>query len=926
MATTRTGESAFLRDVLESLETGLVVVDGSGTIVFSNTAAGEFVGRSPAGLSDRSVEELFASPGRDVLPMLREAARTEGGFVDEQPPPQLINADGQGVPVDIEVGTTDYGGEQHFTLLLSDPTRAPQSQALAGPEGVLRGAFEESNDGLVVIDPDADRILDCNGRACGLLGRDRDELLTARPTEVLPYTPAALVDFAENGRQVSGELDCCTDEDGQPTVEITLSLLSVGQRRYVLVHLRDITERRTREVRLQRRSEAIDAASVGIAVLDADREFVYLNQAHADVYGYDAPSDLIGESWECLYGAAEARRFRWDVLPRLHEDGEWRGVATGRRVDGSDFPQEVSISRLDDGGYVCVVRDITEYRRQTRRLEVLNEASRELSQAATADEVARTGVEMAERLLETDVACVRLYDKETSSLEPVAMTDGATDLVESRPAFDLKSTLAGQAYRSGEAVLDQPDPADPFVELPDWGSFHLPLGEYGTLTVLTEADEPLSEADRRLAETLTETVSAELERAEREQQLRETEQTIREQRDRLTSLNRVNELVQDLIGELIEAPTREDLEQGICERLADTDRYQGAWLAETDVNGDWKALKATAGLSEDYRMLLERLPLGQVDDGIVDRAAKRGEFTVTRDYRTDGAMDAGTLEDTARVDATAAVPLQYGDRLYGVLVLKADDADAFDPDIRSGLEVLGDTIGFAIYAIENRQLLLSNEAVELEFEVTDESCLAVAVSEALGCYVAIEQGVLTRGGDHLCYLKVEGADPGAATAAAADATAVERCRVVDEYDDGCLLEVLKSESGAEVMMEVGATMRTATAEDGVGTLVVEAPPSTDIREVIEGYTARNPESSLVAKREVERSPQTAATVRERLDDQLTEKQESALTAAYYAGYYDWPRGTTAEELAESLGVASATLHQHLRTAQRKLLAAVVDDQ
>jgi len=107
--------------------------------------------------------------------------------------------------------------------------------------------------------------------------------------------------------------------------------------------------------------------------------------------------------------------------------------------------------------------------------------------------------------------------------------------------------------------------------------------------------------------------------------------------------------------------------------------------------------------------------------------------------------------------------------------------------------------------------------------------------------------------------------------------------------------------------------------------VVEAPPDADIREVIDGYTARNPESSLVAKREVERASRTTATVRERLDERLTDKQESALTAAYYAGYYDWPRGSTAEELAESLDVASATLHQHLRTAERKLLAAVLED-
>ena len=925
MSITRTEGDTFLRGVLEGLETGLLVVDESGTIVFSNDAAAELVGRSPERLSDRPLDDLFADEDGGVMSKVREAARSADGLLDRGSTAHLIHDDGRRIPARIEVGTTDHDGEKHYTLSLTEPPRQAGSRTPDRTGDILRGVFEVSNDGLLVIDPTADRVIDCNGRACALLGCEREALLTRRPGELLPHDPESLLEFAETGRRVTGELDCCTDRDGRPTVEITLSLFSVAGHRHVLVHLRDVTEHREREARLRRRSEAMDAASDGIAILDENREFVYVNQAHAEIYGCESSSDLVGESWEILYGAEEARRFRWDVLPTVHEEGQWRGEATGRRTDGSTFPQEVSISRLDDGGYVCVVRDVSDSRRRTRGLEVLNRASRHLSQARTAEAVAETAVETATRLLGTDVACVRLFDRDSNSFELAATTDDASELVESRPAFDLKSTLAGRAYRTGESVLDRPDPDDPFVETPEWGSLHVPLGEYGTLTVLIGSDETLSAGDQRLAEALAETVTAELERAERERELRESERTVREQRDRLTSLNRVNELVQDLIRELIEAPTREELEQGVCERLADTDRYKGAWLAETDVNGDWRVLKASAGLSEGYRTLVEQLPLEQVDDGVVARAAETGEFGVTSDYRTDGAPGAATVAEPTRVDSTAAVPLSYDDRLYGVLVLRADEPDAFGSDIRSGLEVLGDTIGFAIHAVESRRLLLSDEVVELEFEVTDERCLAVDVSEELGCYAAIEHAVLTREGNHLCYLRVDGVDPETAMAVTAEATAVADCRVVDEYEDGCLLEVRKTESGAETMMDVGATITTATAEDGVGTLVVEAPPDADIREVIDGYTARNPESSLVAKREVDRGVRTTAAVRERLDEQLTEKQESALTAAYYAGYYDWPRGSTAEELAESLDVASATLHQHLRTAERKLLAAVLED-
>jgi len=43
--------------------------------------------------------------------------------------------------------------------------------------------------------------------------------------------------------------------------------------------------------------------------------------------------------------------------------------------------------------------------------------------------------------------------------------------------------------------------------------------------------------------------------------------------------------------------------------------------------------------------------------------------------------------------------------------------------------------------------------------------------------------------------------------------------------------------------------------------------------------------------------------------------ETALTS----GYFEWPRGSTAEEVASSLGIAAPTFHEHLRAGERKLI-------
>ncbi|SFR42008.1 HTH DNA binding domain-containing protein [Halogeometricum rufum] len=57
---------------------------------------------------------------------------------------------------------------------------------------------------------------------------------------------------------------------------------------------------------------------------------------------------------------------------------------------------------------------------------------------------------------------------------------------------------------------------------------------------------------------------------------------------------------------------------------------------------------------------------------------------------------------------------------------------------------------------------------------------------------------------------------------------------------------------------------------------------------------------------------------------LTDKQRTALRVAVVEGYFEWPRETTASELAESLGIAQPTFARHLRVAERKLFSALFD--
>ncbi|WP_256297024.1 PAS domain S-box protein [Haloarchaeobius salinus] len=125
----------------------------------------------------------------------------------------------------------------------------------------------------------------------------------------------------------------------------------------------------------RRRLAALESAREGIGILDANGEYVYANRAYAAKYGYET-ADLLGEHWRGLYPSEEVSRFEEEILPTLEREGTWTGTAIGRRVDGEEFPEELSLAMLDDGGHVCVLRDITDRQQREERLQVLDRVLR----------------------------------------------------------------------------------------------------------------------------------------------------------------------------------------------------------------------------------------------------------------------------------------------------------------------------------------------------------------------------------------------------------------------------------------------------------------------------------------------------------------------------------------------------------------------
>ncbi len=124
---------------------------------------------------------------------------------------------------------------------------------------------------------------------------------------------------------------------------------------------------------------AIDQGIEGVALLDQNGNYTYVNHAHAGMYGYST-KELFGQSWELLYSKEQLAYINDKCLPQLRKTGKWQGELMGLRKDGTSFPVEISLSLLGNqngssAGLVCTCRDMTERKKAEEQFRLVVEAA-----------------------------------------------------------------------------------------------------------------------------------------------------------------------------------------------------------------------------------------------------------------------------------------------------------------------------------------------------------------------------------------------------------------------------------------------------------------------------------------------------------------------------------------------------------------------
>ena len=222
-----------------------------------------------------------------------------------------------------------------------------------------------------------------NVAACGLLQRDRNQLLGRRFEQfVAPQAQGSFRRFLEavftsGARQVLEAQLFGGSAGGMVRIEANFDADSATARMLVT----DLGDEHARESALRRAFVILDSIREGVLVTDSDNRIISVNPAFTTITGYQA-EEAIGRDPSFLGGGTHLPHFYAAMWRSLHQDGSWYGELVNRRKNGERFVESLSITpmRTADGTishFVGVFSDITE--RKLAEAD-LRELHRELDQ------------------------------------------------------------------------------------------------------------------------------------------------------------------------------------------------------------------------------------------------------------------------------------------------------------------------------------------------------------------------------------------------------------------------------------------------------------------------------------------------------------------------------------------------------------------
>jgi PAS domain S-box-containing protein len=366
----------FHAQLLDAIEQAVIATDLDGIVIYWNHFAHELYGWTPDEAIGRNIMELTTpdatlKQAEEIMSQLRRGQSWTGEFI-------VKRKDGTTFPVQI-TNSPIFDNEKTLCGIVGISNdiadRKRNEQALRESESKYRALVEQASDGIHTYDFQGN-FIETNSKLCEMLGYTAEELLQLNVKDLV--LPEDLVEnpirFSElrSGKTVLNERRLRHKDGTLIPVEVSGRMIQEGVLQAII---RDITERKHAEEKLKQSEEwlrtILEASLDGILVEDNEK-IIYVNQSYAQLFGYDSPNELIGQSVSVVISSEDAERVMGFGKARLRgEQPPKKYEFKGKRKDGTSIDVEASVSTstaADHTHITTIIRDITERKRTQEAL------------------------------------------------------------------------------------------------------------------------------------------------------------------------------------------------------------------------------------------------------------------------------------------------------------------------------------------------------------------------------------------------------------------------------------------------------------------------------------------------------------------------------------------------------------------------------
>jgi PAS domain S-box-containing protein len=386
-----TDSEAKLRMIIDSSPDAITVIDLNGVILDCNQATVDMHGFS-------NKEELIGQDGYKLISpketekakenmedLLQSGIRKDHEYL-------LLKQDGSEFPGEVSSGIiTDLEGNPSSLVIISkDITKRKRAEhALHKSEERYRTLFENASDAIFTMDED--RFIECNEMTLQIFGCERDDIIGHTPWEFSPEQQPdgslsekkakELVRWAYERNVLRFYWKHMKKDGTLFDAEVSLNIMTIGNKRFLQAIVRDITERKLAEDSIHRLTAILERTTDFVSTASWDSTITYLNWAGRKLIGWDDKESYDDKSIRDIHPDWAWKIIKNEGIPEAIRNGIWKGATAVLHKDGTEIPvsQVIMSHKHPEVEYLStIMRDISKEKEAEEALKKSEEWFRAL--------------------------------------------------------------------------------------------------------------------------------------------------------------------------------------------------------------------------------------------------------------------------------------------------------------------------------------------------------------------------------------------------------------------------------------------------------------------------------------------------------------------------------------------------------------------